>query len=196
MAKVAAALAERRKAGQVGTMVERRAGKKTGTVHLLSRSAVAATMLSILVLPLPAGAQAPAPPQHQSQPPLPAAPRQDEATASLLRSVAIAGIVIAAAGVTLGSITGGLSFAKTADLGDVCDDDDVCPADQQDAIDDAQLLSNLSNLGFITGGLGLAMGLTALLSIDDAEDESAAAVRFVPLLGPAAAGVSVSIPLL
>ncbi len=169
------------------------------TARSKMRSAGAAALLLIFALPLPARAQQP--PLVASPSPVssttPRQPAPEDSTTSLLRSLAVAGFVIGAVGVTLGTITGGLSFAKTAELADACDGDDVCPAEQQDTIDDAQLLSNLSNLGFITGGIGLAMGLTALLSVDSEKDNgSSRAVRVVPLLDPTTVGLSVSIPLL
>lgn len=89
---------------------------------------------------------------------------------AVLGTTMVVGLVVGGLGFSFGAITGGLSFTKTSELDDACDGDGVCPSEQQDTLDDAQLLSNLSNFGFLAGGVGLAVGLTALVASGESDD--------------------------
>ena len=81
------------------------------------------------------------------------------------------GFGFAAAGIIVGSITGGLSLAKASDLEDVCTDK-ICPPDQQDNLDQAELLANVSNVSFAVAGAGIIFGVIALFTIDAPKQEA------------------------
>jgi len=76
---------------------------------------------------------------------------------------------VGAAGIVVGSITGGLVFAKKGDVEDNCVDQ-VCNQDGKDAADSAATLGMVSNVSFAVGIVGLAAG-TALWFL--APDEQA-----------------------
>ncbi len=67
---------------------------------------------------------------------------------------------VGAAGIVVGSITGGLVFAKKGDVADNCVDL-VCNQDGKDAADAAQTLGLVSSITFVIGIVGLGAG-TAL----------------------------------
>ena len=131
------------------------------------RRSAAIVFLAIMLAATPAAAES----QH---------PQRD----ARLSTTMVAGFVVAGIGITLGAVTGSLSFAKTSELSDACDGD-VCPIDQEDTLDEAQLLSNLSNAGFLVGGIGVAVGMTALVAMGENDD---VAWSVAPVIGGGLAG--------
>jgi hypothetical protein len=105
------------------------------------------------------------------------------------------GFGVGAAGFIVGGVTGGLSLAKSSDFDERCVDK-VCGdagdqnAPDEDEINSAVTVAHVSTAGFVVGGVGLAVGMTAVivgLSSDSAPDETAAFVR--PFVGPTGAGL-------
>jgi len=100
---------------------------------------------------------------------------------------------VGGAGLLIGGITGALSFGKVGELEDECPDG-RCAPEQQSLIDEAGTLGNVSTVGFIVGGVGVAAGVVLLLWRPGADEpgastESAGPVRITPWVGPTALGV-------
>jgi hypothetical protein len=95
------------------------------------------------------------------------------------------GFGIGAAGIVVGAITGGLSLAKTSELDERCGEDQLCPAAEQETLDDAELLANISNVGFAVGAAGLLFGVIAVFTFDSPSQSA----RVEPLIGPGAMGL-------
>jgi hypothetical protein len=70
---------------------------------------------------------------------------------------AVAGFGVGVAGVALGAVAGALSLGKVSDLDDRCPER-RCFAEDETIADDARLMGTVSTVGFIVGGVGLAVG--------------------------------------
>jgi hypothetical protein len=97
--------------------------------------------------------------------------------------LAATGFAVGGVGIVVGAITGGMTLSKGSDISDTCNGDS-CPADQADAISEANTLANVSNVGFAIGGVGLVVGVIALLI---SGDDSSEAATLSPRLGPGGA---------
>lgn len=103
---------------------------------------------------------------------------------------------VGGAGLLVGTITGVLSISKVGDLDEKCPDYRCTPAEQS-LIDEAGTLGNVSTVGFVIGGVGVAAGVVLLLwrpgadaeDEDDGDAEIAAVVNVAPWFGPGAFGV-------
>jgi hypothetical protein len=100
---------------------------------------------------------------------------------SALAVVGWTGVALAAAGVVVGAVTGGLAMSNKAQL------EDDCGAGQctQDDIDGGRVPAKVSTAGFIVGGVGALVGIICLavdLSGDEPATESSARAEL--LLGP------------
>jgi hypothetical protein len=103
------------------------------------------------------------------------------------------GFGVGAAGLLVGTITGIVSLTKVSELDDVCPDKQ-CPPEHESLIDEMNTMANVSNVGFIVGGVGVAVGVVALivgLSSDPSDSgvEADAVVKLQPFFGPGVAGV-------
>jgi hypothetical protein len=104
------------------------------------------------------------------------------------------GFGVGAAGLLAGTITGAITLSETSALEDECPDK-RCTPDQQDALDDAHLIGNISTGAFIVGGVGVAVGIIGLALTDwggsspKPNEGEGAAVNFTPLIGPGTIGV-------
>lgn len=97
------------------------------------------------------------------------------------------GFGVGAAGFIVGTIAGVATLSKASDLEKACNSG-PCPPEQQDTIDGANNLANLSNIGFVLGFAGAAVGVVGLtLWKSDAPGETASVTAVV---GPASAGLS------
>jgi hypothetical protein len=81
-----------------------------------------------------------------------------------------------------------MSLGKVGELEDLCPTKS-CPAADEELADDAKMLGNVSTVGFVLGGVGLAAGVALLLWQPGADDDepSDAAFHVVPRFGPGAA---------
>jgi pyruvate/2-oxoglutarate dehydrogenase complex dihydrolipoamide acyltransferase (E2) component len=91
------------------------------------------------------------PEQSALAPATPAAAREPNRTA------AYASLGIGVAGIVTGGVLGFMAIGEGKDLRNQCPND-VCPADQQAAIDSAKRLGNFSTVAFSVGGAGLLLG--------------------------------------
>jgi len=113
--------------------------------------------------------------------------------ATEIPALAWVGFGVGAAGLLVGTITGIVSLGKVSELDDVCPDKQ-CPPEHESLIDEMNTTANVSNVGFIVGGVGVAVGVVALivgLSSDQAEPlvEADSAVNLQPFFGPGVAGL-------
>lgn len=101
------------------------------------------------------------------------------------------GFAVGGAGLVLGGVTGGLALGEEGSLADACTDDKRCPLDTQADIDRANLLANLSNVGFAVGAAGAIFGVIALFTLDapseTATDPPEEGVVLTPIIGPTGA---------
>jgi hypothetical protein len=77
--------------------------------------------------------------------------------------VAFVGLGIAAAGIVVGALTGGLAASATSDAEERCAGG-VCGPDAREDLDRARVLGEISNAGFGAAIAGLGVGLTALFA--------------------------------
>ncbi len=87
------------------------------------------------------------------------------------------GFGVGGVGLAVGIITGAIALSKAAELDDACPDK-RCDADQQSVLDTGEALAHTSTAGFVVGGVGIAVGLAALLMSDTKKDEAPAAGSF------------------
>ncbi len=97
---------------------------------------------------------------------------------------------VGGAGLAMGGVTGLLMLSKQSDLTASCPNR-VCGPSKYGELDTANLFATLSTVGFIVGGIGVAVGVVALLvGKPSAPEPAPAAARVVPWIGPGTAGLS------
>jgi hypothetical protein len=103
-----------------------------------------------------------------------APPKPKESGGGGTKIPAIASFVIGAAGIGVGSAFGILAFDETAKARQFCKDN-LCPAtkDVVSARNTAIANGNVSTVGFVVGGVGLAAGVILLLTVGSSSDASA-----------------------
>jgi hypothetical protein len=77
-------------------------------------------------------------------------------------AVGIAGVAVGAVGIGIGSIFGVMALDSKSTLDAMCPSRDRCPASQKGTIDDLSTRATVSTIGFVAGGVLLAVGGTAL----------------------------------
>ena len=93
-------------------------------------------------------------------------------------------IGVGGAGLVLGTVAGALVLSQEGDLEARCLER-RCPPEAHDDARSFDTMRTLTTVGFIVGGVGVALG-TTLLIVASGSDEQA---RVQPLIGPAYAGV-------
>jgi hypothetical protein len=105
---------------------------------------------------------------------------------------AIIAFGVGVAGTGVGAVFGILAFQQTSEAKERCDGN-VCPDDPRvvNARDAAVQYGNISTIGFIAGGVGVATGIVLLLvsSGSDEPEPTDASARIQPWIGPGQAGV-------
>lgn len=91
------------------------------------------------------------------------------------------GLVLAASGALVGSITGGLSMSKTSAAKQSCQGN-VCPASTQGDVDTARTLATVSNVAFALAGVGVVVTVIGVATTPSKKDTSV-------YVGPLSAGV-------
>jgi hypothetical protein len=91
------------------------------------------------------------------------------------------GFGVAGAGVVVGAITGGISFAQAKDLQDQCPNDH-CAADLEGNVDHMMALGTASTVSFVIAGLGAGVGVVGLL-LPGAERSEGARLPVAPVIG-------------
>lgn len=123
-------------------------------------------------------------------PPLPPPP-PPVATESSPSPLLWAGLGVAGAGAVVWAVAGGIAASRASDLLAVCNDD-VCPPDRQQDLDDARLSAHVATAGAIITGAGAALAATGLILTLTGGDAPPAEerARFRPLLGPGYLGAA------
>lgn len=83
------------------------------------------------------------------------------------------GAGIAVAGLGVGIVTGALAVSKSNEVTDQCTND-ICPKSLESMGDDALVLANVSNAGFVVAGVGAILGVVGLLISDFGSEDAAA----------------------
>lgn len=98
------------------------------------------------------------------------------------------GFGVGAAGFIVGGITGGLTLANVSELEDDCGGK-VCPTRDQARIDDATTVAHVSTAGFVVGGVGVGVGVAALVVALTADETPTRGLSVRPWVGPGSAGL-------
>lgn len=109
------------------------------------------------------------------------------------RGPAIASFAVGAAGIAVGAVFGVFAFDETAKARGFCNGN-MCPARPEvvDARNVAIANGNVSTVGFVIGGVGVAAGIVLLLtagSSSDKPEEKKDAVHVTPYVGAGEVGV-------
>lgn len=108
--------------------------------------------------------------------------------------LAWAGFGIAVVGVGVGAVTGVMTLSDKSSISSQCNGS-RCPPSTYDKIDSANTLATISNVSFVVGGAGAALGVAAWLLGWGVESSSSAAasgsaLRVEPWIGLGSAGVT------
>jgi hypothetical protein len=135
--------------------------------------------------PTPSGEPVPVPTPTPTPTPAPAT-----GSTSSTSALVYVGFSIAGAGVVVGTIAGVVAIANTGSIKDNClgADEDMCPATESENISDAEVVANISNVGFAVGAVGLIIGIIGLFVGGDDSPEAAAS-GIEPMFGPDVVGV-------
>jgi len=97
---------------------------------------------------------------------------------------------VGAVGVGVGAVTGILAITKKSDLDKSCGSSKACPSTSQSELDSAKLLGNISTIGFIVGGAGVATGVILLVTGGSAKASVSTARAVHPVVAPGYAGLA------
>jgi hypothetical protein len=106
-----------------------------------------------------------------------------------MRTLAIAGFAVGGAALAAGAITGLMSIQKTSTVKAACNGNE-CPTSSASDLDSARSAATISTIAFVTGGVGLAVGVSALLIGDKPSTEPTTTAKVTPWIGPGSAGLS------
>lgn len=121
--------------------------------------------------------------------PPPSIPPQQ--SGSGLRTAGIVVLGVGGAGVVLGAIFGLVAVGNKSDLDKTCPVKDMCPPGTQGKIDSANTMGWVSTIGFVAGGVAVAVGATMIL-ISGGSAPKRAGTQFSPWVGPGTAGAALS----
>ena len=129
----------------------------------------------------------PVAPEPAASAPPPAEPAPPRPRSRPARAIAIAGFGAGGAGLVAGSIAGFISIQKTSALKGTCDGNRCPPAAAGD-LDTAHSTATVATLAFVAAGVGVAVGVGALL-VGDPPADTVGRARVVPWIGPGMAGL-------
>jgi hypothetical protein len=104
---------------------------------------------------------------------------------------AVIAVGLGVVGVGVGSVFGVMALGKRSDLDATCTSR-VCPPTSKDAISSLKTTSTISTIGFIAGGVGLALGATLFIVGRPSSSEergASASVSVRPYVGWSSAGL-------
>lgn len=114
------------------------------------------------------------------------APAED--TSGLWWTIAAVSLPIGGASLVAGAVTGGLSLSDASAVQDQCDGE-RCPPEVADQLDRSQTLAHVSTATLVVGGVGVALGVTAIaIALSSGDDEVITDARLA--VGPAGAAFS------
>jgi hypothetical protein len=134
--------------------------------------------------------------QTRTPPAVPAAPSLEtqpvppSATAGTRWTpVVYGGAGVAAAGVVVGSIAGGLALSHMSTVQGACTGT-ICPTSVDSDLQSARTLGNVSTVAFVVAGVGATVGVVGFLwPRPDVTTAPSAAVSFKPWVAPGGAGI-------
>lgn len=120
----------------------------------------------------------------------PTPPPGDRTTPGRDKTAAYVTLGIGGAGIVVGTIFGLVAIGKKGDLNDACPNK-VCPsAAQQDTIDSGKTMGTVSTVGFIVGGLGLAVGTVLLFTGGSSPAKADLKPKVQPTIGAGQVGLA------
>ena len=145
--------------------------------------------------PPPAAVAQPAspPPAAVPPPPVPTSasvtqplPLPDPADERGVSPVAYVGFGVAAVGVLVGAITGGISLSQQSTLREECPND-ICAPEKEYELSEAMALGHVSTASFVVAGLAVGVGVIGLVH---GGSESKGSVAILPHVGPGSVGLT------
>jgi hypothetical protein len=100
-----------------------------------------------------------------------------------------AGFGVAGAGILVGAIAGVVALAQAGTIKNQCSATGQCQSSEQDSINGATTLANVSNVGFGIGAAGLVVGIVGLVLRPRDPAPRTGHVRLSPFVGPGTAGL-------
>jgi hypothetical protein len=116
--------------------------------------------------------------------PAPPAPAQG---GSIRKTLGFVGIGVGGASLVMGGVTGGLALSKHGDLKTGCPAS-TCPPTEYGALDNFHLLSTLSTVGFVAGGVLAAAGVVLVATAP--KTGATTGLRVAPVLGGGTAALT------
>jgi hypothetical protein len=127
---------------------------------------------------------------HPAGGPLPAEPPPAKTGGLRWTPLAYAGVGLAAAGLVVGGVTGGLSLAQVGSVKGKCSGT-LCPTGVDGDLQSARTLGTVSTVAFVAAGVGAVAGAVGLFAWPRREVAvGAARISVEPWLGPRSAGVT------
>ena len=120
--------------------------------------------------------------------PPPPPPQPPSSSASLRRTLGFVGIGVGGAGLVMGAVTGGLALSKHSELSQNCRNS-VCLPGEYGTLDSYNLVSTLSTVGFVAGGVLAATGIVLVATAPKAAPATTGKVWLSPVVGAGYAGV-------
>jgi hypothetical protein len=122
------------------------------------------------------------------------APSPSSGSSGPSRIPAFVALGIGGAGIAVGSVFGIMALGTKSTLDNSCPDKKMCPPSSQSDIDDLSTRATISNIGFIVGIVGVAVGTVLLVTTHGEESRPTGAsvsprVHVRPWLGVGAAGL-------
>lgn len=146
------------------------------------------------VITLPAPSPNAPPPTHHDEPatttPTPGAPTPAPVTVSSGTSPLVwVGIATTGLGVAVGAVTGAFALSEASTVKSNCtgvgkDGSNFCGPNYTGDLSTAKTMATISTIGFVVGGVGVAVLVTGLVLSGKKHTETPAAARIAPMLGP------------
>ena len=117
--------------------------------------------------------------------------REDKSGGGGSKALVYGGFGLAAVGVTVGAVTGIMSFGKVSDVKTKCGGT-TCPPQYASDVDSAKDLGTISTISFVAGGVGAAVGVIGLLLPSGSEETprpEGARLRVRPVVGASFVGL-------
>jgi hypothetical protein len=135
-------------------------------------------------------------PAEEAPPPVaaaePASGSEPHDPPRVARAIAITGFGVGAAGLAVGAVAGLMSIQKTNALKATCGPSNTCDPSTAGDLDAARSTATISTVAFVAGGVGLVVGLGAVVLGGRRPPEAprtSAGVSVTPWIGPGTAGL-------
>jgi hypothetical protein len=105
-----------------------------------------------------------------------------------MRTYSYVGFGVGAAGLILGSITGGIAVGQESTLKKNCTDGVCRSTDDKSTLDSFHTMTTLSTVGFVVGGVGVAAGAVLFFMSPSSSSSSTKSGWIAPTIGPGTIG--------